>query len=93
MGWSVVDAFPFYGFSLAKSMGVICCHGNKSSNPISPKTLCSLCPYPMMLYMKFDQNWATEFGDKLLRKCGGTMLAPTDHCHTNTSLELLAQVC
>ena len=45
--WS--QDFPHYN-----PMGAICCHGNQSSDPILPKTLCSQSPTPMMLLMKFD---------------------------------------
>ena len=34
-------------------MGAFCCHGNQSSDPIWPKTLCSQSPTPMMLQIKF----------------------------------------
>ena len=44
--------FPHY-----KSMGAFCCHGNQSFYPICPKTLCSLSPTPVMLHIKFDQDW------------------------------------
>ena len=47
--WS--QGFPDYS-----PMGAICYHGNQSSNPIRPKTLCSQSPYPMMLRMKFDYD-------------------------------------
>ena len=30
---------------------------------ICPKTLCSLSPIPMMLHIKFDQDWLTGFRD------------------------------
>ena len=43
--------FPHYN-----PMGAICCHGNQSSDPIRPKTLCSQSPTPMMLQMKFDYD-------------------------------------
>ena len=33
-------------------MGAICCHGNQTSDPIWPKTYCSLFPDPMMLQIK-----------------------------------------
>ena len=36
---------------------LICCHGNQSSDPIWPKTKCSLSPVPMMLQIKFDRKW------------------------------------
>ena len=45
--WS--QDFPHYN-----PMGAICCHGNQSSDPICPKTYCSLSPIPMMLQLKFD---------------------------------------
>ena len=40
--WS--QGFPYYN-----PMEAICCHGNQSSDPIRPKTLCSQSPTPMML--------------------------------------------
>ena len=46
-----------------KSMGAFCCHGNQSFDPICPKTLCSLSPTPVMLHVKFDQDWLTDFRD------------------------------
>ena len=45
--WS--QDFPHYN-----PMGAICCHGNQSSDPIWPKTYCSLSPISMMLQLKFD---------------------------------------
>ena len=50
--------FPHY-----KSMGAFCCHGNQSFDPICPKTLCSLSPSPVMLHIKFDQDWPSGFRD------------------------------
>ena len=50
--------FPHY-----KSMGTSCCHGNQSFDSICPKTLCSLSPIPVMLHVKFDQDWPTGFRD------------------------------
>ena len=57
--------FPHY-----KSMGSFCCHGNQSFDPICPKTLCSLSPTPVMLLIKFDQDWPTGFRDIQVWKCG-----------------------
>ena len=57
--------FPHY-----KSMGAFCCHGNQSFNPIFPKTLCTLSPTPVMLHIKFDQDWPTGFRDIQVWKCG-----------------------
>ena len=54
--WS--QDFPHYN-----PMGAICCHGNQSSDPILPKTLCSQSPTPMMLLMKFDYDWPAGFRD------------------------------
>ena len=45
-----------------------CVHGNQSLDPIRPKTLCSLSPTPVMLHIKFDQDWPTGFRDT--QKCG-----------------------
>ena len=50
--------FPNY-----KSMGAFCCHGNKSFDPICPKTLSSLSPTPVMLHVKFGHDWPTGFSD------------------------------
>ena len=50
-------------FSHYKSIGAFCCHGNQSFDPICPKTLCSLFPTPVMLHIKFDQDWPNCFGD------------------------------
>ena len=50
--------FPHYN-----PMGAICCHGNHSSNPILPKTKCSQSPTPMMLLIKFDNDWPAGFRD------------------------------
>ena len=50
--------FPNY-----KSMGAFFCHGNQSFDLICPKTLCSLSLIPMMLHIKYDQDWLTGFRD------------------------------
>ena len=55
--------FPHY-----KSMGAFCCHGHQSFDPICLKTLCSLSPPPVMLYIKFDQDWPTGLRDIQVRK-------------------------
>ena len=57
--------FPHY-----KSMRAFCCHGNQSFDPICPKTLCNLSPTPVMLHIKFDQDWPTGFRDIKVWKCG-----------------------
>ena len=56
--------FPHY-----KSMGAFCCHGHQSFDPICFKTLCSLSPPPVMLHIKFDQDWPTGLRDIQVRKC------------------------
>ena len=56
-------------FPNCKSMGAFCCHGNQGFDPICPKTLCSLSPTPMMLHIKFDQDWPTGFRDIQVQKC------------------------
>ena len=50
--------FPHY-----KTMGAFCCHGHLNFDPICPKTLCSLSLTPVMLHIKFDQDWPTGFRD------------------------------
>ena len=65
-----------------------------SSNPISPKTLCHLSLYLMMIYMKFDHIWPTDIRDILLLKCEWTTNGQTDglgmpnYCPANTAGEL-----
>ena len=56
--------FPNY-----KLMGAFCCHWNQSFDPICPKTLCSLSLTPMMLHLKFHQDWPTGFNDIPVQKC------------------------
>ena len=56
--------FPHY-----KSMGAFCCLGNQSFDPICLKTLCSLSPPPVMLYIKFYQDWPTGLRDFHVWKC------------------------
>ena len=56
--------FPNY-----KSMGAFCCHGNQSFDPICPKSLCSLSLIPIMLHIKYDQDWPTGFRDIQAQKC------------------------
>ena len=55
---SMGQHFPHF-----KSMGAIGCRGNQSSEMICPKTLRSLSPTPMMLHIKFDQDWPIGLGD------------------------------
>ena len=61
--WS--QHFPHYN-----PMGAIRCHGHQSSDPIWPKTLCSLSPIPMMVKIKFRYDWPTglQFTYKILSK-------------------------
>ena len=56
--------FPHY-----KSMGAFCCHGHQSFDPICLKTLCSLSPPPVILHIKFDQDWPTGLRDIQVQKC------------------------
>ena len=44
-------------------MGAFCCHGNQSSDPIWPKTECSLSPIQMMLQIKFGCDRPTGCRD------------------------------
>ena len=50
-------------------MGAFCCHGLQSFDPISLKTLCSLSPPPVMLHIKFDQDWPTGLRDIQVNMC------------------------
>ena len=54
---------PFSPSHVYKSMGVFGCHDNHSFDPICPKTKCSLSPIPLMLHIKFDQDWPTGLRD------------------------------
>ena len=56
-------------FSQFKSMGAFCYHGHQSFDPVCLKTLCSLSPNPVMLHIKFDQDWPTGLRDIEVRKC------------------------
>ena len=56
--------FPYY-----KSMGTFCCHGHQSFDPICLKTLSSLSPPPVMLHIKFDQDWPNGLIYIQVRKC------------------------
>ena len=58
-----------YHFPYCKSMGAFCCHGHQSFHPICLKTLCSLSPPPVMLHIKFDQDWPTGLRDIQVWKC------------------------
>ena len=55
-------------------------HGN---NPICPKTLCSLFPNPVMLHIKFDQDWPTGFRNIQVWKCGAL------RCNADPAVKLL----
>ena len=65
--------FPHY-----KPMVAFCCHGNQSFDPICPKTLCSLSPTPVMLLIKFDQDWPNGFRDIQVWKCGRQRMRDTN---------------
>ena len=60
------------GFPHYNPMEAICCHGNQSSDPICPKTLCSQSPTLMMLQMKFDYNQPAGLKETHVWKCGRT---------------------
>ena len=40
-----------------KSKGAIGCRGNSNFDPVCPKALCYLSLNPVMLHIKFDQDW------------------------------------
>ena len=77
---SIKQHFPHY-----KSMGAIGCRGNQTSDLICPKTLYSLSPTPIMLHIKFDQDWPTRLRDIKVWKCGTDDKdddGQTDHWYT-----------
>ena len=49
-------------------MGDIGCHGNMDLDPIYAKALCSLSPTPVMMHIKFDQDWPICLRDIQVRK-------------------------
>ena len=49
-------------------MEAFCCHGNQSFDPICPNILCSLSFIPVMLHIKFDQDWPTGFREIQIKK-------------------------
>ena len=53
-------------------MGAFCCYGKESSDPIWPKTKCSLSPNPMMLQIKFGCDKPIGFRDIHVWKCEHT---------------------
>ena len=60
---------PLYVNAGVGSGGGFCCHGHQSFDPICLKTLCSLFLPPLMLYIKFNQDWPTGLRDIQVRKC------------------------
>ena len=50
-------------------MGAFCCRGHRSFDPTCLKTLCSLSPSPVMLHIKFGQDWPIGLGDIQVQKC------------------------
>ena len=59
---------------VAKPFSPLCQWGlsvamDTSFDPIFLKTLCSLSPPPVMLHIKFDQDWPTGLRDIQVQKC------------------------
>ena len=65
-------------FSIISQWGLSVANGNQSFDPVCPKTLCSLSPNPVMLHIKFDQDWPTGFRDIKVWKCGQRRTMTTD---------------
>ena len=59
--------FPYY-----TSMGHFGCHGHQRSNETCPITWYSQSPTPIMVPVKFDQDWPSGLGDILVWKSGCT---------------------
>ena len=52
------------------SMGAFCCHGNQSFDPIYPQNLMQPFLIPILLHIKFDQDWSTGVRNIQVQKCG-----------------------
>ena len=50
-------------------MRAFCCHWHQSFDSICLKTLCSLSPSPVMLHIKFDQDWPAGLRDIQVQMC------------------------
>ena len=72
IGWKTGEKKWRHRFLHYNPMGAFCCHGNQSSDPIWPKTKCSLSPNPMMLLIKFGCNQPVGFRDIHVWKCEHT---------------------
>ena len=59
-----------HNFPSSKSMGGggFFCHGHQSFDPICLKLLWHPFPAPLILHIKFDQDWATGLRDIQVRK-------------------------
>ena len=71
-GWKTGVKKWRHRFLHCNPMGAFCCHGNQSSDPIWPKTKCSLSPNPMMLQIKFGCYQPIGFRDIHVWKCEHT---------------------
>ena len=78
IGSKAIDKRWRHRFHHYKSMGAFCCHGNQSFDPICPKILRSLSSTPVMLHIKFNQDWPTGFRDIKVWKCGRRRTTTTD---------------
>ena len=72
VGWKTGEKKWRHRFLHYNPIGAFCCHGNQSSDPIWPKTKCSLSPNPMMLLIKFGCDQPVGFRDIHVWKCGHT---------------------
>ena len=72
IGWKTAEKKWRHRFLHYNPMGAFCCHGNQSSDPIWPKTICSLSPNPMMLQIKFGCDRPTGCRHIHVWKCEHT---------------------
>ena len=72
IGWKTGEKKWRHRFLHYNPMGAFCCHENQSSDPIWPKTKCSLSLNPMMLQIKFGCDQHIGFRDIHVSKCGHT---------------------
>ena len=70
--WKTAEKKWRHRFLHYNPMGAFCCHGNQSSDPIWPKTLCSQSPNRMMLQIKFNCDRPIGLRDIHVWKCGHT---------------------
>ena len=88
-GWKTGEKKWRHRFLHCNPMGAFCCHGNQSSDPIWPKTKCSLSPNSMMLQIKFGCDQPIGFRDIHVWKCEHTDGQTDGRTHARTPARLV----